>query len=194
MRIEPRHDDADRKRHVAQEVRRAHALGPAPDPVCCACCPDYRPSVGCHRDCAAAPRRLSSEGERSPVEPRVAPLVFELKRLGVFYPCWSCEGHTDLAGQIRKIPRIWFYSDSVVHTRALAEAIDRLYAARRLSVRWHLVLTYSDAGNPDTTFSLEPEPAAEQPLSGLQGDLRVMADELGRQFWLACDGLAAQAR
>lgn len=110
----------------------------------------------------------------------------------MFYPCWSCEGHTDAAGQVRKIPRIWFYSDSVVHPRALAEAIERLYAARRLSAHWHLVLTHSDACNPDTTFSLEA--AAEQPLSKLQGDLRVMADELGQQFWLACDALAARAR
>jgi hypothetical protein len=194
MRIEPRDDTADREKLVAQEVRRAHALGPAPDPVCCASCPDYKASAGCHRDCAAAPLRLSSDGERSPVEPRVAPLVFELKRLGVFYPCWSCEGHTNAAGQVRKIPRIWFYSDSVVHTRALAEAVERLHAMRRLSAHWHLVLTYSETGNPDTTFSLEPEAAAEQPLSNLQGDLRVMADELGRQFWLACDALAARAR
>jgi hypothetical protein len=194
MRIEPRHDTADREGFVAQEVRRAHALGPTPDPVCCACCPDYKPSIGCHRDCAAAARRLSSEGERSPVEPLVAPLVFELKRLGVFHPCWSCEGHTNAAGQVWKIPRVWFYSDSVVHARALAEAIDRLHAARRLAAHWHLVLTYSDAANPDTTFSLEPQPAAEQLLRRLQGDLRVMADELSRQFWLACDALAARAR
>jgi len=191
MRIEPRHDTAARESLVAHEVRRAHALGPAPDPVCCACCPDYKPSRGCHCDCAAAPRRLSSEGERSPLEPLVAPLVFELKRLGVFYPCWSCEGHTDAAGRVWKIPRVWFYSDSVVHARALADAVGRLHAARRLAARWHLVLTHSDAGNPDTTFSLEPEPAAEQPLRRLQDDLRVMADELARQFWSACDALAA---
>jgi hypothetical protein len=191
MRIEPRQDTADRKELVAQEVRRAHALGPAPDPVCCACCPDYQPAAGCHRDCAAAPRRLSSEGERSPVEPLVAPLVFELKKLGVFYPCWSCEGHTDPAGRVWKIPRVWFYSDSVVLARALADAIERLHAARRLAARWHLVVAHSEAGNLDTTFSLEPEPAAEQPLRSLQGDLRVMAEELARQFWGACDALAA---
>jgi hypothetical protein len=191
MRIEPRDDIADRGSLVAQEVRRAHALGPAPDPVCCAGCPDYKPSTGCHRDCAAAPRRLSSEGEHSPVEPLVAPLVFELKKLGVFYPCWSCEGHTDPAGQVWKIPRVWFYSDSVVHTRALADAVDCLYAARRLWAHWHLVLTHSDATNPDTTFSLEPDPA--QPLHRLQADLRVLAEELARYFWSACDALATRS-
>lgn len=193
MRIEPRQDSAARKRTVAREVRRAHALGPMPDPICCAHCADYRPPAGCHRYCPAAPRRLSSEGERSPVEPLVAPLVFELKKLGTFHPCWSCEGHADEAGGLQKIPRVWFYADSVVHIRSLAEAVHRLFAAGRLSARWQVVLTYSDPDNPDTTFSLEPEPAADLVLPALQRDLRVMADELALIFWRSCDLLAAQA-
>ena len=194
MRIAPREDDTAGKSLVVHELRRVHELGPVPDPVCCADCPDYKPSIGCHRDCPAAPQRLSSEGERSPVEPAVAPLVFELKKLGIFHPCWSCEGHTNQAGDVWKIPRVWFYSDSVVHVRALADAVDRLYAARRLSARWHLVLTYSDAANPDTTFSLEPEATADVSLSTLQSDLRVMAGDLGPQFLLACNALEAHAR
>ena len=117
--------------------------------------------IRCHRFCPAAPRRLSSEGERGPVEPLVAPLVFELKKLGVFYPCWSCEGHEDQNGQVRNIPRVWFYADSVVHIRGLAEAINGLRNAGRLAARWQIVLTHSDADNPDTTFSLEPEPATD---------------------------------
>ena len=61
-------------------------------------------------------------------------------------------------------------------------------------MRWQIVLTHSDADNPDTTFSLEPGPASEDSLHALQGDLRVMSDELAASFWLACDALAAQAR
>jgi hypothetical protein len=137
---------------------------------------------------------LPSEGERSPVEPLVAPLVFELKKLGVFHPCWSCEGHPDRDGGLWKIPCIWFCADSAVHIRGLAEAVGRLFNARRLSSPWQIVLTYSDAHNPDTTFSLQPDPGPETSLSSLQGDLRVLADELGRTFWLVCDALAAQAR
>ena len=125
------------------------------------------------------------------MESLVAPLVFELKKLGVFYPCWSCEGHPDQAGHVWKIPRVWFYADSVVHIRALADAIGRLFLAHRLSARWQVVLTHSDAANPDTTFSLEPEPVAENSLGALQRDLRVLADELAPHFWLACDALAA---
>ena len=192
MRIEPR--AKDKKNRVAREVRRAHSLGPLPDPVCCSHCPDYSASTGCHRFCPAAARHLSSEGDRSPVEPLVAPLVFELKKLGVFHPCWSCEGHPDRDGGLWKIPRIWFYANSVVHIRGLAEAVGRLFNARLLSSRWQIVLTYSDADNPDTTFSLQPDLGPETSLSSLQGDLRVLADELGRTFWSACDALAAQAR
>ena len=187
MRIAPR--PKARKSLVAHEVRRAHTLGPIPDPVCCSHCKDYVPSTRCHRYCPAAPRRLSSEGKRSPVEPLVAPLVFELKKLGVFHPCWSCEGHTDETGRLWKLPRVWFYADSVVHIRGLSDALNRLFHAGQLSVRWHLVLTHSDPDNPDTTFSLEPETAVETSLGALQGDLRVMADDLGRAFWLACDAL-----
>jgi hypothetical protein len=192
LRIEPR--PQGRKNHVVREVRRAHALGPIPDPVCCSHCANYRVSTGCHRFCPAAPWRLSSEGERSPVEPRVAPLVFELKKLGVFHPCWSCEGHPDSDGKVWKIPCVWFYADSVVHIRGLADAVATLFNARRLAARWEIVLTYSDPDNPDTTFSLQPELGLESCLSTLQSDLRAMADDLGSTFWLACDALAAQAR
>ncbi len=192
MRIEPR--PTKRKGHVVREVRRARTLGPIPDPVCCSNCPDYGPATRCHRFCPAAPRRLSSEGDRSPVEPLVAPLVFELKKLGTFYPCWSCEGHEDQNGRLRNIPRIWFYADSVVHIRGLAEAINGLFNAGRLSGRWQIVLTHSDADNPDTTFSLEPEPATDGSLASLQNDLRVMSEELAATFWRVCDALAAQAR
>jgi hypothetical protein len=107
----------------------------------------------------------------------------------VFHPCWSCEGPTDETGRLWKLPRVWFYADSVVHIRGLSDALNRLFHAGQLSVRWHLVLTHSDPDNPDTTFSLEPETAVETSLGALQGDLRVMADDLGRAFWLACDAL-----
>jgi len=187
LRIAPR--ASVRKNLVSDEVRRAHTLGPLPDPVCCANCADYRPPKSCHRYCAAA---AASEGERSPVEPLVAPLVFELKKLGVFHPCWLCEGHADQDGKLRKIPRVWFYADSVVHLRGLAEAIDRLCNRQRLSAHRQIVLTYSDAGNPDTTFSLEPQPPSPDCLPALQADLRVMAAELPDAFWRACDALATR--
>jgi len=138
---------------------------------------------------------LSSEGANSPVESLVAPLVFELKKLGVFYPCWSCEGHNDQSGKLWKIPRVWFYADSVIHIRALANAIDALFNSRRLSTRWKIVVTHSDSDNPDTTLSLEPETAGkDRSLRDLQKDLGALSEGLERHFWEACDQLGRDAR
>lgn len=193
MRIAPRRDRSARKT-VKRDLKRARKLGPAPEPVCACDCPDYDPGVGCHRFCHAAPLRLSSD-PLSPVEPLITPLVFELKRLGVFHPCWSCEGHDAAGGQLMKLPRVWFYSNSVVHVRALAEALDRLFAEKRASARWRVVLTHSDPDNPDTTFSLEPDlSGGVLGLSVLQADARALAEGLGAHFGSACERLQKLAR
>ncbi len=49
---------------------------------------------------------LSSDPESHPLESRIAPLVYELKRLEVFDPCWSCAGHNGTDGALWKIPRV----------------------------------------------------------------------------------------
>lgn len=192
MKIAPQRKRSSRKA-VKRDVRRARKLAPVPEPVCCADCPDYDAAIGCHRFCQAAPLRLSSD-PTSPVEPLIAPLTFELKRLGVFHPCWSCEGHDDEAGRLWKLPRVWFYANSVVHIRALGEALDRLFTAQRIKARWRVVLTYSDPDNPDTTFSLEPEAAEGRRLADLQADARAIADGLDLHFRDACERLQALAR
>jgi len=199
LRIKPRDDTDSRRQSVEQEVRRAHELGPLRDPVCTDDCPQFDALAGCRRDCAEAPKRLSSEGEKYPVEPLVAPLVFEVKKLGMFEPCWSCEGHLGPTGELWKVPRVWFYSDSVIHVRALANAVAEMFNSKdpqkKLSARWHVVLTHSDADNPDTTFSLEPQwSEADKTLPGLQNDLKILAEGLEKYFWEACDELSQHAR
>ena len=121
----------------------------------------------------------------------MTPLVFELKRLGAFHPCWSCEGHNDGEGRLHKKPAIWFYADSVVHIRALAAAIDRMSYRRTLNERWQVVVTHTDLGNPDVTFCLEPAGEDNVPLDVLQSDLRKMADELQSSYREVCGDLAA---
>jgi hypothetical protein len=103
---------------------------------------------------------LSSEGARYPIEPGVVGLVFEMKRLGVFTPCWSCEGHPQPDGTPHKLPQVWFYSDSLLHVRLLAAGVSKLKRDGRLSTPWQVAVTYSDPENPETTFALEPVGAA----------------------------------
>ena len=83
----------------------------------CACC--------CSCDCAYIPAVLTSD-PNFPIETMIAPLAFELKRLGVFEPCWSCEGHNDHDDKLWKIPRVWFNCASVVHVRLLSDVLKEL--------------------------------------------------------------------
>jgi hypothetical protein len=188
MRIEPRQFRSAR-RHLKRDLRRAVSSGPLSEPICSKRCRAYDPSVGCNFFCPAAPTALSTD-PTSPIETRIVPLVFELKRAGVFHPCWSCEGHDDPAGRLQKIPRVWFYANSVVHLRALGKVVDRLVTEKSLSARWQIVLTYSDLANPDTTFSLEPaNENGDLDLGHLHNDIVVIAQSLKQNFRSACDRL-----
>lgn len=195
MHIEPRIAPAARKKAVEDEIKRARELGPITDPVCVDDCPHYKPTEGCHRDCENAPDHLSSEAGEYPVEAQIAPLVFELKKLGVFHPCWSCEGHNNAQGELWKLPSVWFYSDSVVHVRALANTIDAIFNNGSLASRWRIVLTHSDVDNPDTTFSLEPQfDRVDTDLGELQADLKIISTQLASEFQIACENLIQNAR
>ncbi len=122
-----------------------------------------------------------------PMEPLITQLVFEVTKLGVFYPCWSCEGHNDAMRKLWKIPRVWFYSDSVVHIRTMYVALGALASRKALNAPWQVVVTHSDDDNPHTTFSLEPRVSLdEMPLGKLQADIGVLADSLAIEFYKAC--------
>ena len=178
MRIEQRKDGSvnpDQIRKELGDILRSDASG---DPVCSPNCPNASPEH-CSRHCPDIPRILSSDPKNHPLEPGITPLVYELKRLETFYPCWSCEGHNDSDGKLWKIPRVWFYCKSVVHLRVLTDAVEALYLAEKLSVPWRVVLTFSDDDNADTTFSLEPNLDHDHPLlPALQRDIGTIAEHL----------------
>ena len=146
-------------------------------PPCAATCPQ---GLGpyCSPNCPDVPRLLSSDPDKHPLEPLIAPLVYELQRLAVFQPCWSCEGHNDQAGTLWKLPRVWFYADSLVHVRALADAIKGLDIRGRLNTPWQVVLVSHDPDNPDCSFSLEPAPSPDLTLAKLHADIGVLVAEL----------------
>ncbi len=179
MRIERRNDartDAERLRNELKEILTSGTDG---RPVCGPSCQHPEPR-NCSRNCPEIPRALSTDPENHPIETRIVPLAFELKRLEVFHPCWSCEGHNRADGSLWKMPRVWFYCQSVVHVRVLAESLKQLHMDGKLNALWHVVITYSANDNSDTTFSLEPQlnGAAPAPLAKLQKDIDTIAEFL----------------
>ncbi len=179
MKIERRKDGRGRVAQIREELGEILHGGMDGVPVCAADCPNAGPAR-CSRHCPDIPQMLSSDPENHPLESRIAPLVYEIKRLEVFDPCWSCEGHNRADGSLWKIPRVWFYCRSVVHLRVLANALKELHMDQRLSVPWRVVLTFSDGDNADTTFSLEPSPLATGPLAPGPGASRPPLADLQR--------------
>lgn len=138
---------------------------------------------------------MSSDPERYPLENCIVPLVFELKRLEAFHPCWSCEGHNRPDGSLWKLPRVWFYCESVIHLRVLADAVKALHVAEKLSVPWRVALTHSDNDNTDTTFSLEPNiEGITVTLPALQRDVDTIAAHLRDVVFDEARKLSRQAR
>jgi hypothetical protein len=183
----------------ADLARAAHARGVA-GRVCgdacnvtCGHCASTQCQCLCSPYCPDAARALSSDPQLHPIEPAIVALVYAMKRLGLFGPCWSCEGHTGPDGALWKLPTVWFYSDATAHLRLLADGLAKLRSTGRLSTPWRVAVTFSDPDNPRTTFALEPAPAGADPsptLAQLQRD----ADEIARalQSMMAEGGLALQ--
>ena len=178
MRIERRNGGFPQSDHLRDELKEILTGGCNGRPVCGPACPRPEPR-NCSRDCPEIPRALSGDPDNYPLEPRIAPLVFELKRLEVFHPCWSCEGHNHEDGTLWKIPRVWFYCQSLIHLRVLAGSLKQLRVDEMLSTPWQVVVTHSDTENSDTTFSLEPcLGSAPVRLAALQKDIGTISAHL----------------
>lgn len=157
---------------------KGRVCGPSCQAVCSVCA-----KTDCHCMCSPScpmiPLALTSD-PRYPIESLIAPLVFVLNRTRGFKPCWSCEGHDAPDGRLWKVPRVWFYADSMVHIRVLAEVLASFAAGGATHVPWRVTVTHTDDANPDTLFSLEPDLAgnAEADLNDLQRDTGTIADQL----------------
>jgi hypothetical protein len=182
MRIFSFHHSSGQDRKLATEI--AHLRRARTGRVCAGRCNFRCPQCGtttclcrCTPDCPDAARALSTEPDRYPIEPAILPLVFAMKRSRIFDPCWSCEGHTGAGGSTWKAPMVWFYCRSMVYLRLLGDSLNRMAGAGSLKAPWGVVVTYSDPGNPDTTFSLQPAPGESQAFSlpELQDDARAIA-------------------
>ena len=187
MRIKRHEPDSEQARRYRSDLAGAASAKGIDGRVCGDHCTMICPSCGstacqcaCSPDCEKAPQVLSVD-PNMPIEPAIVPLVFEMQRLGLFTPCWSCEGHTGVDGKLWKIPRVWFFCDSTTHLRLLSDGLKDLETSGKLSTRWQVVVTFSDPDNPATTFSLEPAMPLQEAaaLSTLQRDVRTIAGALG---------------
>jgi len=156
MKIERRKHGRARASPLREQLARILRSDSDSTPVCAPDCPNAGPER-CSRRCPDIPVIPSSDPVNHPLESRIAPLAYEPKRLEAFHPCWSCVGHNGPDGKLWKIPRIWFYCESVAHLRVLADAVKELHLTGTLNVPWRVVPTFSEADNSGTTFSLEPD-------------------------------------
>ncbi len=179
MRIDRFRDSALSPRDVIASIARIPEPGDLDEPACGPAC-DVSSPRDCHRHCDNARFALSCDPEKYPLEKRILPLVYEMRRLRVFQPCWSCEGHDAADGSLTRIPRIWFYACAQVHLRLLNQVVAKLNSGGMLGADWHVTLAHSAMDNPDTMYSLEPSrlDGSGIELARLQHDIDVLAENL----------------
>ena len=134
---------------------------------------------------------MSSDPDRYPIEEKVVPLVYELNCLRVCPPCWSCEGHNDLQGEVSKLPRVWFHSRSIVYPRMIAERLASLKFKKSIKCDWGVTVIPWSGNGLHTTHSIEPciAPQTSCNLGVLQEDLLTIAsslyEDIHRMAWSA---------
>lgn len=180
MRIQRPYVDSDRLQdEIGAAISPAGQTGRVCSDHCvvvCRSCGATGCKCACSRFCPQAPGALTND-PNYPIEPAIAPLVFEMKRLGLFEPCWSCGGHAGPQGEVWKTPAVWFYVSALTHVRLLAGGLAKLEAAGRLSAHWRIAITFSDPDNARPTFSLEPA-LCTLTLEQLQRDVYEIASAL----------------
>ena len=59
-------------------------------------------TLHCSPQCEYAPRQMSSDPDKYPIESGVVSLAYAFYTMRVMMPCWSCEGHVSDDGEIVK--------------------------------------------------------------------------------------------
>lgn len=138
----------------------------------------------CGPQCAHVPVKMSSEGDRYPIEPKIVALVFGFNCLRVCQSFWSCEGHQYPDGSLQRVPQVWFYTRSLVYPRLIGDWLTRLYFQKRIANPWHICVSYSES-SLDTGFSIEPD---------LKMMTCVVLDELQRDVAVISEALVPDVR
>ena len=177
--------DAGRKKASRQALARlvvqpsVRDLRPCPD--CDLPCPAHASPeccCGCSAACPDVSRQMSVEPDAYPIEPGIAPLVFEFYALRLCPPCCSCEGHADAAGKLTRLPRVWFFCREISYLGLIADRLFQLRHARVLHQPWQVRTELDNESGGDAAFSLEPalRPGDAPTLGGLRHDALVLAD------------------
>ena len=82
---------------------------------------------------------LSSDPVKYPIEQGIIPLVFALNSTGFSQSFWSCEGHEDNEKKLYRLPRVQFYSSSLIFPSLLIELLNNLYFKKIISSKWKLL-------------------------------------------------------
>ena len=145
----------------------------------CEICGSKSCTCHCSPTCESAPKQLSSDGDRYPLEPGITPLVYRLHCLGVASPYWSCEGHLDSHDEIFRVPQVWFYSRSLIYPKLVLELLSLLKTERRLNMRWQIKMAHVD-DDFEAGFNLLPDTDIKtaDSLRLMQADAATLAEEL----------------
>lgn len=191
-----------RKQHLAQRLvvlqRIEDSVGRGAIRPCARCnvacrCAKHSSSCACicRRDCTLAPRMLSSD-DKSPIEPNVFALTYEINASGVGQSCWSCEGHADERGNLSRAPAVWFYAEHVAGVELLTRHVQHLEDFHKLRHPWRVTALLVGKLEIDCpTFALAPlvevaeeagpprsTPAPQGILAELRSDMEIIAGTL----------------
>jgi len=160
-----------------------------PCPGCAEVCPKCGSTsclCTCSAECQQAPRSLSSDPERFPIESGIVPLVYALSDMEIGVPCWSCEGHEDRDGKLGKLPQVWFYVLDQAYPDLLANFLWQLQFAGHIENRWKVAVVAAD-NTLDATFAIVPD--SSEDLGGL-ASLRRDIEVIGRRMYADVAALA----
>jgi len=161
-------------------IQQPGSIDSAPCPGCVC---DVRSD--CSPSCEYAPRALSIEPDRYPIEPHVIAIVFEMMTTGLMKTCWSCEGHMNEKGELWKIPQVCFYSPASIYVKLLHMHITALQQQKMLAYKWQISIT-DFATTMDVTYCLQPDlnHEASPRLGLLQNDLKLISKDMSAKLKL----------
>lgn len=181
--IETPHTLTDSKQRIRSDLELLLSQPGAELRPPCQNCRQHKVDL-CNSKCGEAASALSSDPNNFPLEPKVVPLVYELRKTRVIQPCWSCEGHIGHDGKLWKLPQICFYSASPVYATLLVNYLSLLQHKKKLTHEWIIVVSsFSNKAN-SLTYTIEPKlsPDISIHLGSMQADLIIIADNLAENI------------